>query len=163
MKMSRAFRAALALTSLFVLPTSPAGAQSRGVPPEDDLFRTIADLDTALFAAYNACELAKFETYFAEDVEFYHDQGGLTRGRQALTAALKENICGKVRREIVPGALQVHLMKGYGALQTGVHRFHQPKSGPEAVGEAQFIHLWQNQDGAWRITRVISYDHRPLK
>jgi hypothetical protein len=27
------------------------------------------------------------------------------------------------------------------------------------VGEAQFIHLWQYKGGAWKITRVISYDH----
>ena len=27
------------------------------------------------------------------------------------------------------------------------------------VGEASFIHLWQYKDGAWKITRVISYDH----
>ena len=31
---------------------------------------------------------------------------------------------------------------------------------PEGVGEGQFIHLWQYKDGAWKITRVISYDHR---
>jgi len=54
-------------------------------------------------------------------------------------------------------------MHGYGAVETGVHRFYQPKTGSEATGEAKFIHLWQNKDGAWRITRVISYDHVALK
>jgi len=29
----------------------------------------------------------------------------------------------------------------------------------EASGVAKFVMLWQNKDGAWRITRVISYDH----
>jgi hypothetical protein len=33
----------------------------------------------------------------------------------------------------------------------------------EATGEAKFIRLWQNKDGAWKITRVISYDHVALK
>jgi hypothetical protein len=23
-------------------------------------------------------------------------------------------------------------------------------------------HLWQNKDGAWKITRVLSYDHHAL-
>jgi hypothetical protein len=30
------------------------------------------------------------------------------------------------------------------------------------VGEAQFIMLWQNKNDVWQLTRVISFDHRPL-
>jgi len=42
----------------------------------------------------------------------------------------------------------------------GVHRFHHPgHDATEGVGEASFIHLWRYKDGAWKITRVISYDH----
>jgi hypothetical protein len=53
-------------------------------------------------------------------------------------------------------------MKGYGMLETGVHRFHHPgHEDTEGVGEGQFIHLWQYKGGAWKITRVISYDHHP--
>ena len=81
------------------------------------------------------------------------------RSVQTLVEAVKNNICGKTRRELVPGTLQVHLMKNYGALEIGVHRFHPAAKDAPAVGEAQFIHLWQNKDGAWKITRVISYDH----
>jgi hypothetical protein len=51
-------------------------------------------------------------------------------------------------------------MKGYGALEVGVHRFHHPGHEDSiGVGEGKFIHLWQYKDGAWKITRVISYDH----
>ena len=51
-------------------------------------------------------------------------------------------------------------MHGYGAVEMGVHRFHHPNAeNAEPVGEAKFIHLWQNRDGVWKITRVISYDH----
>ena len=32
----------------------------------------------------------------------------------------------------------------------------------EPVGEAKFVHLWQYKNGAWKITRVISYDHHAL-
>ena len=28
----------------------------------------------------------------------------------------------------------------------------------DAPGDASVIMLWQNQDGAWKLTRVISYD-----
>jgi hypothetical protein len=41
-----------------------------------------------------------------------------------------------------------------------VHRFHHPgHEDTEGVGEGKFIHLWQYKDAAWKITRVISYDH----
>jgi len=142
-----------------------AHAQSpHNTAPPDELSRTITSLDSALFDAYNQCDLEKFGTFFIDEVEFYHDQGGLTLGRQNLTESVNKNICGKVRRELAPGTLQVYPMRGFGAVEMGVHRFHQPKVDPnEPVGEAKFIHLWQNKEGIWKITRVISYDHRSLR
>lgn len=130
------------------------------IKSQAELDKAIATLDAALFDSYNRCELEKFSSFFADDVEFYHDQGGITLGRAALTDSIKKNICGKVTRELVPGTLQVHYMKGYGAVEMGVHRFHHPgHEDTEGVGEASFIHLWQYKDGAWKVTRVISYDH----
>jgi len=47
-------------------------------------------------------------------------------------------------------------MKGYGAIEMGVHRFHHPgHEDTEGVGEG-IIHLWQYKDGVWRITRVMT-------
>src|SRR3984885_8135478 len=125
-----------------------------------ELDTAITALDASLFDAYNRCDLEKFASFFVDDVEFYHDQGGVTLGKVALTDAVKKNICGKVTRELVLGTLQVYPMKGYGALEIGVHRFHHPgHEDTEGVGEGKFIHLWQYKDGAWKVTRVISYDH----
>jgi hypothetical protein len=74
--------------------------------------------------------------------------------------AVKKNICGKVTRELVPGTLEVYPIANYGAVEIGIHRFHHPGAGNENnVGEAKFIHLWQNKDGVWKVTRVISFDH----
>jgi hypothetical protein len=152
------------LAVLFAMLVSVARAQD--VLPLDkitnqaELDKTVTALDAALFDSYNHCDLQKFSSFFVDDVEFYHDQGGLTLGNAALTASVKKNICGQTTRELVPGTLQVFYMKGYGALEVGVHRFHHP--GHEdtiGVGEGKFIHLWQYKDGAWKITRVISYDH----
>jgi hypothetical protein len=56
--------------------------------PEDELFRTIASLDRAVFDAYNRCDLEKLGPFFAEDLDFYHDKGGLTRSRQSLVEAI---------------------------------------------------------------------------
>ena len=156
------------LLPLVALGLARASAQTEleGVPAFEDiksqqeLDKAVAALDAALFDSYNRCDLAKFASFFVEDVEFYHDQGGVTLGRAALTESVKKNICGRVTRELQPGSLQVYFMKGYGAVEIGVHRFHHPgHEGTEPVGEAKFIHLWQHKDGAWRITRVISFDH----
>ncbi|HEV8582128.1 MAG TPA: nuclear transport factor 2 family protein [Thermoanaerobaculia bacterium] len=132
--------------------------------PEDELYRTIASLDAAVFDAYNRCDLERFGAFFTDDLEFYHDQTGLMRSRQSVVEAVKNNICGKVTRELVPGTLEVYPLKGYGAVEIGIHRFHHPgREDTEPVGEAKFIHLWQQKDGTWKITRVISFDHHTMK
>ena len=139
-----------------------AQAPTREKAPAE-LVRTIAALDSALFASYNRCELDTFASFWAPDMEFYHDQSGLTLGVQKLTDAVRANICGKVQRKLVPGTLEVFVMHGYGALATGVHRFYPAGPGPvDAVGEAKYILLWHKRDDAWKITRSISYDHYPL-
>jgi hypothetical protein len=130
------------------------------IKSQEELVKAITTLDTELFDAYNTCNLEKFGSLIAEDVEFYHDQGGVTLGRAALVESVKNNICGKVTRVLVPGSLEVYHMNHYGAVEIGVHRFlHPGTQDHDVVGEAKFIHLWQYKDGAWRITRVISYDH----
>ena len=156
------------LLSVLWIPALPAGAQS--VPSLDkissqaELDQAILELDRQLFDAYNHCDLKKFESLIAEDVEFFHDQGGVTLGRAALTESIKNNICGKVTRELLRSSFRAYPMKGYGAVEIGVHRFHHPgHEDTEAVGEGRFIQLWQFKDGAWRITRVISFDHHAVK
>ena len=165
MKSSLGIPKALLFLSLLSSLAIRADAQSRpGAAPEDPLFRTIASLDAEVFDAYNRCDLEKFGSFFTEELEFYHDNGGLTdRTRQSLVESVKKNICGKVRRELVPGTLEVYPLHGYGAVEIGVHRFHHPgRDDVEPVGEGKFVQIWQNKDGKWQITRVISYDHHAV-
>ncbi len=151
---------AVVVASLLAAPISHAHAQT---PAADPLFKTIQSLDTQLFDAYNHCDLEKFGSLIADDVEFYHDKTGLSRGRPALIDGIRNNICGKVTRELVPGTLEVYPIANYGAVEIGIHRFHHPgHEEPGSVGEARFIHLWQNQDGVWKVARVISYDHQSM-
>lgn len=146
-----------------------AGLRAQAVPSLDEIHnqqeldRAITMLDTQLFDAYNTCNLEKFSSLIADDVEFYHDQGGVTLGNKALTDSVKQNICGKTHRELVPDTLKIYYMKGYGAVEMGTHRFTHPGQEQLGVGEGKFIHLWQYKDGAWKITRVISYDHHSVK
>jgi uncharacterized protein (TIGR02246 family) len=150
--------------ALWCVRADPQGVQPlESIQSQAELDKAVAALDTALFDAYNRCNLEKFASFIADDVEFYHDQGGVTLGRAALTESVEKNICGRVTRELVPGTLQVYYIKGYGAVEIGIHRFHHPgHEDTEAVGEGKFIHLWQYKDGAWKITRVISYDHHAV-
>ena len=122
-----------------------------------ELTATVKLLDAELFSAYNNCELEKFGSFFPEHLEFYHDQtGGGPMTREQLVAAIKQNICGKVHRELV--SLEVFPMKNYGALETGLHRFSHPGIDTDQ-GDAKFVQLWKYENGRWWMTVVISYDH----
>ncbi len=135
---------------------------ARGQQAPDELFQTMSRLDKQLFDAYNQCDLKTFRSLLADDIEFYHDKTGLMVGGDKVTEAIKQNICGKVSRELVPGTLEVYPIANYGAVEIGVHRFHHPGDDGN-VGEAKFINLWQNKDGAWKVTRVLSIDHHAAK
>jgi len=172
--MKKTIPCALSLVALLLLSSisraqalpSGAQAQSNAIPQPSGpaspaLFKTIQDLDTRLFDAYNHCDLPTLSSLVADDLEFYHDITGLSIGRQALVDAIKNNICGKVTRELVHGTLEVYPIANYGAVEIGVHRFHHPND-PTNIGEAKFMTLWQFKDNTWKITRVFSFDHHPL-
>lgn len=144
---------------LWILAISPALSTAAEVGDRaDPLFVTILALDTKLFDAYNHCDLVTLGSMVSDDLEFYHDQTGLSVGKAPFLTAIKQNICGKVQRELLRDTLEVYPLKGYGAVEIGVHRFHHPGH-PENVGDAKFIMLWQNKAGVWKVTRVISYEH----
>jgi Domain of unknown function (DUF4440) len=129
----------------------------------DNLTATIAALDTRLFNAYNTCDLATLGSLVEDNLEFYHDKTGLAVGKQVFIDAIKTNICpGKVQRTLVLGSLEVYPLHDYGAVEIGVHRFNHPGD-PSNVGEAKFVTLWHYKDGAWKISRAISFDHEPAK
>jgi len=144
--------------TMLVLAGLPLRAQSKAQSGE--LFDKVQSLDTQLFDAYNHCDLKTLGAMVSDDLEFYHDKTGLAVGKEPFITAIRENICGKVERILVPGTLEVYPIAGYGAVEIGVHRFHHPGQ-PDNVGEAKFVTLWQNKDGLWKVTRAISYDHEP--
>lgn len=155
---------------MLVVLSSFQCAKAQGTPAgSKELHDQLARLDSALFAIAYTCNPDQVAAFFTEDLEFYHDKGGVTKSRKAFLENLKRNFCGdvpqKLRRELVPGSLQVFPMDNYGAIQMGEHRFYVTQNGqPEKlVGIAKFTHLWQFKDNEWRISRVLSYDHRPAE
>ncbi|MGA2535502.1 MAG: nuclear transport factor 2 family protein [Terracidiphilus sp.] len=167
MKTNTGLNFPLTLLLMAALDVAAAGAQqispADSAPSQSELDKTTAAPDSTFFDAYNKCDLAKFKSYLADNPEFYHDQQGEILGKDSVADLLKSYVCGKERRDLVPGTLQAYSMAGYGALVMGVHRFYP--QGPEASGpviEEKFIELWQHKDGAWKISRVINYDHRAV-
>jgi hypothetical protein len=142
---------------------SAAHAPAAPAASADALFDKISALDSAVFDAFNHCsipaQLQKHASYFAPDVEFYHDTGGVTWTRKEMIERTQKNVCGHFRRELVPGTLKVFPIKDFGAIEQGVHRFCQFKTGA-CEGMADFVVVWRHQGDAWQITRVLSYGHR---
>jgi hypothetical protein len=152
--------------AVLVLASAAVAANAAGSAPEPELAATIAALDSAAFDAFNHCEapgqLDRYASFFAPDVEFYHDLGGVTWKRDDMIAQTQANVCGKFQRELVPGTLKVWPIKDYGALARGEHRFCHYKPGGTThpcEGQAEFTILWHRDGGKWIITRAFSYGH----
>jgi hypothetical protein len=157
-----------AITMLIAMALNAQSAPAEQPKPftQEELYNTIIALDKAVFDAYNNCDIEVFKSFFSDDVEFYHDKGGVALGIINLAESLRKNLCStpgqKVRREAVTATLKVYPMHNYGAILTGYHIFFQVTNDiKKFTGKAQFTHLWQFKDGNWKITRVLSYDHQP--
>lgn len=156
------WKPSIALATLLATTSAAhAGETSSPASPDSELYRTVAGLDARLFDAYNRCDLDAFRALLADDLEFYHDQGGLMLGADAVTEATRTYICGKVRRELVPGTLEVDKIEGYGAIELGSHRFCELE-GTHCMGIARFVQVWKRDGDTWKATRIISFGHRPL-
>jgi hypothetical protein len=132
-------------------------------PVSKDLYDTIAHLDSVFFNAFNTRNLDNLKILISENLEFYHDLGGVTNYNQNMNAFKKTFESDRVvRRELVAGTLEVYPIKDYGAVETGIHRFYATEKGQQEKlsSEAKFVHVWRKKDGEWKITRIISYGHQ---
>ena len=129
-------------------------------PVSKGLYDTIAQMDKDLFDAFNSRNIDSLKTFFTEDLEFFHDKGGLSRYEENMKN-FKENLAkdNKLNRKLVPGSLEVYPIKDYGAIQIGAHTFCHIENGKEDCGTFKFVHVWQKKDNQWKISRVVSYDH----
>lgn len=132
-------------------------------PPADAaLYRAIARQDSLLFVAFNQHDLPTLRRFFAPDLEFYHDKGGLSDFEQTMQGfgrLFEQNRSTGLHRVLVPGTLEVYPIKGYGAVETYQHRFCHVENGRDDCGTFKNLMVWRLRDGQWQITRVVSYDH----
>jgi hypothetical protein len=155
----------IAFTIVFAQP-----AEAQLSEPWNDIQKlksTILHLDSAFWQAYNNCDVNKMTSLFTDDVEFYHDKGGLTSGLTNFTESIRKGLCSStdfhLRREARKGSVEVFPLNNYGAIISGEHYFYINERGKEEFldGLAKFTHVWQYKDNQWKMRRMLSYDHGP--
>ncbi|MBA2586234.1 MAG: nuclear transport factor 2 family protein [Chthoniobacterales bacterium] len=151
--------AAILLVAL-AFSTASHATDQKATPESRELFELIARMDSAMFEALNAHDAEKLMSMFTEDLEFYHDKGGVTNYQQTAENFKKmfANNPG-IRRDLVQGSLEVYPLKDYGAIEIGTHRFCHQENGKDDCGSFKFVMVWRNTGNSWKVSRVISYGH----
>jgi len=146
--------AVLLLSSLFA--SAQDDAIRKYIPTDPELYRQIEQMDQTFFDAYNQCDMKKQEAIYADDIEFFHDKGGLMTSKKELLEATQKNICGKVTRILIPGSIEVYPINHYGAVEMGFHRFFNNQEPNAESKPSKFIIVWKKENELWRIAKVVS-------
>ena len=136
-----------------------------------EMFDAIAAKDKALFdIVFGSCDIAALKNLVADDFEFFHDKDGLSETSGAKFVddiaqhceRIAKGVDFRARRELVKDSLAVYPLNNYGAVETGRHNFYAIEEGkPDRLTEsAQFLQIWKNENGQWKLARVVSYDHQ---
>ena len=137
------------------------GAQGSPAPNRDQPLKAeIARMDSAVFAAFNARDLATLGTFFAPDLEFYQDNEGVQNYSQTMKdfGSMFQQP-SRIRRTLVPRSLEVYPIKDYGAIEVGAHRFCHEENGKPECGTFKFLHVWKKTGNKWQLARIVSYAH----
>jgi hypothetical protein len=153
----------IVLTVLGCNPKPPSSQSfNTKAPVSKELYDEIAKMDSVMFEAFNAHDADRLQTYFSEDLEFYHDKDGLADFSHTMASfrgLFERNKNTGLRRDLVKGSLEVYPLNNYGAVEVCLHRFCHKENGKDDCGVFKNIMIWQNKNGQWKVTRVISYDH----
>ena len=62
-------------------------------PDDPELYETITALDSIFFEAYNTCNinLEKYSSFYSEDIEFFHDKGGLMTSKKEIIESMYDD------------------------------------------------------------------------
>jgi len=131
-----------------------------------NLFDVIVNLDKMLFdEGFNQCKFEIWNSLVNEDLEFYDDRSGLNTSKDVEIASFKDR-CGtnnisRIKRELI--GTEIFTLKGFGAVQLGVHGFYLPNTTKsELVEIAKFIHIWEFKHEKWTVKRIVSYEHKDV-
>ncbi len=137
------------------------------------LFLDLKKQDSIFFErGFNNCDIAYMEKTVADDLKFYHDNGGF-QDKKLFLERTKQNVCGnpnqKPIRKVIENSLEVFPLYNngelYGAIQSGEHRFFIREKGKQDAlgGQAKFTTVWTKKDGNWVMSDILSYDHGDAK
>ena len=126
------------------------------IPIDKEVYNTIVAKDKEYFDAYNSCDIKKQASLYSENLEFFHDKGGLSTSKQEILTSIEKNICGKVTRTLIEGSIEVYPIKNYGAIEIGYHKFYNNQEPNAKSKPSKFIMVWKNEGEKWLISKVIS-------
>ncbi len=156
----------LLFVTLLLFPTTILNAQNQ-TKFKQKLETIITHHDSIFWSGFNTCNLEIMKNYVSDDLEFYHDENGLTKGAETFLKISNKNLCSsrenwKLRREVIEESIKIYPINNYGAIISGDHQFYiTEQNKPEYLdGVAKFTHIWQLKDGVWKMTRILSYDHK---
>lgn len=126
------------------------------VPIDKNIYDAIVAMDKEYFDAYNTCDMKKQASLYSENLEFFHDTGGLSTSKQEVLNSIEKNICEKVTRTLIEGSIEVYPIKNYGAIEIGYHKFYNNQEPNAKSLPSKFIIVWKNEGENWYISKVIS-------
>lgn len=154
---------------IFLILFLSIGNLNAQIDKNSPLFLELKKQDSVFFErGFNNCDVAYLEKTVADNLKFYHDNGGF-QDKKLFLERTKQNICGnpnqKPIRKVIENSLEVFPLYNngelYGAIQTGEHQFFIREKGKEDAigGQAKFTTVWTKKDGNWMMSDVLSYDH----
>lgn len=138
------------------------------IEKNNPLHKTILTQDSLLFSVgFNTCDIKQFDNLLSGGFKFYHDKDG-TSDKAKFLRDLKNGLCKdparkQVKRILMEESTEIFPLYTngilYGAIQNGSHLFYEsPESEP---GIAKFTHVWQLENGSWKLSTSLSFDHYP--
>jgi hypothetical protein len=153
------------LLAALLMAIAPAGAPPvpiATVPPQAELENAIRRREAELFDLFftGKCDLTRFRSMLADDLEFYHDNGGFSaRNAEDFVAIFAKNCAERenpaawrTRRQLVAGSLHIDPIPGWGAFEVGDHLFFEKHgvNGKETLaGKAKFAMVWVMRAQDW--------------
>lgn len=143
------------------------------VDKESVLYKAIKEKDSLLFnLGFNNCDIKQFENLVSENFEFYHDQAGITNSKAEFINGIKNGICKlsyKPKRLLAENKMEVYPLEKngvlYAAIQTGIHNFYAVENNKSEylTSIAKFTHVWILENGDFKLTKGLSYDHKDFE
>ncbi len=143
------------------------------VEETSELYKSIKEKDSLLFnVGFNTCDISQFENLISENFEFYHDQAGITNSKAGFISGIQNGLCKltyKPIRLLAENKMEVYPLERndvlYGAIQTGIHNFYavEDNKSEYLTSIAKFTHVWILENGEFKFTKGLSYDHKDFE